>query len=99
MVHRTMNGSRQVTEAVKKANRTLAQIRRTISNKETDTVIPTYKATLRPHLEYCLQTWAPYLKKDINALEQVRHRATKMITFGEFTSWTQLPAPRGHMTT
>ena len=40
MVHKAMNGSRQVTEAVKKANRALAQIIRTISNKETDTVIP-----------------------------------------------------------
>ena len=79
MVHKAMNGSRQVTEAVKKANRALAQLRRTISNKEIDTVIPIYKATVRPHLEYCIQAWAPYLKKDINALEQVQHRATKMI--------------------
>ena len=80
MVHKAMNGSRQVTEAVKKANRALAHIRRTISNTETDTVIPIYKATVRPHLEYCIHAWAPYLKKDINALEQVQHRATKMIT-------------------
>ena len=27
-----------------------------------------------------MQTWAQYLKKDINAFEQVHHRATKMIT-------------------
>ena len=60
-VHKAMNGSRQVTEAVKKANRALAQIRRTISNKETDTVIPIYKATVRPHLEYCIQARAPYI--------------------------------------
>ena len=40
MVHKAMNGSRQVAEAVKKANRALAHIIRTISNKETDTVIP-----------------------------------------------------------
>ena len=59
-------------EAVKEANRSLAQHRRTISNKEIDTVIPIYKATVRPHLEYCIQAWAPYLKKDINALQQVR---------------------------
>ena len=39
MVYKAMNGSRQVAEAVKKANRALAEIRRTISNKETDTVI------------------------------------------------------------
>ena len=80
MVHKAMNGSRQVVEAVKKANRALAEIRRTISNKETDTVIPIYKTTVIPHLEYCIQAWAPYLKKDLNALEQVQHRATKMIT-------------------
>ena len=72
MVHKAMNGSRQVTEAVKKANRALAQVKRTISNKEIDTV--------RPHLEYCIQAWAPYLKKDINTLEQVHHCATKMIS-------------------
>ena len=80
MLDKAMNGSRQVTEAVKKANRALAQLRRTITNKEIDTVIPIYKATVRPHLEYCVQAWAPYLKKDINALEKVQHRATKMIT-------------------
>ena len=80
MVHKAMIGSRQVTEAVTKANRALAQLRRTISNKEIDTVIPFYKATVRPHLEYCIQALAPYLNKDINALEQVQHRATKMIS-------------------
>ena len=80
MVHKAMNGNRQVTEAVKKANRALDQLRRTISNKEIDTVIAIYKATVRPHLEYCIHAWAPNLKKDINALEQVQHRATKMIT-------------------
>ena len=46
MVHKAVNGSRQVTEAVKKANRALAQLRRTISNKEIGTI---YKTTLRPH--------------------------------------------------
>ena len=71
---------RQVAETVKKANRALAQIKRTTSNKEADTVISIYKATVRPHLEYCIQASDPYLKKDINALEQVQHRVTNMIT-------------------
>ena len=78
MVHKAMNGSRQVAEAGKKANRALAHIRRSISNKETDTVTPIYKATVIPHLEYCIQTRAPFLKNDFNALEQVQHRATNM---------------------
>ena len=69
-----------VAEAAKKANPPLAQSRRTISNKETDTGIPIYKATVIPHLEYCIQARAPYLEKDINELEQVQRRATNMIT-------------------
>ena len=43
MIHQAMNGSRQVAEAVKKANCALTQIRRTISNKETDSHTPAYK--------------------------------------------------------
>ena len=34
---------------------------------------------MRPHLEYCIQLWGPQLKKDMDLLEQLQGKATKMI--------------------
>ena len=38
-----------------------------------------YKAIVIPHLEHCIQAWNPYLRKDIDMLENMQRRATNLI--------------------
>ena len=54
-------------------------IKRTFTFKRKDNLLQLYKCLVRPHLEYCMQVWNPYLKKDIDLLEGVQRRATNMI--------------------
>ena len=74
-----MKVSEQCGIAASKGNQILGLIRRNITYKEKKLIIPLYKAIVRPHLEYCIQAWRPYCKKDIDMLERIQRRATKMI--------------------
>ena len=74
-----MKVSEQCGIAAAKGNQILGLIRRNIVYKEKELIIPLYKTIVRPHLEYCIQAWRPCRKKDIDMLEIVQRRATKMI--------------------
>ena len=74
-----MKVSEQCGIAAAKGNQIIGLIRRNIVYKEKELIIPLYKTIVRPHLEYCIQAWRPYRKKDIDMLERVQRRATKMI--------------------
>ena len=71
--------SKQCAKAVKTANRILGMISRTFILKSREIILQLYKSLVRPHLENCVQAWRPHLKKDIDLLEKVQRRATRMI--------------------
>jgi hypothetical protein len=70
---------KQCSKAVQSSNKILGMIRRSFSYLDKEIVLQLYKSLVRPHLEYCVQAWRPYFKKDIELIEKVQRRATKLI--------------------
>ena len=72
--------SSQCIKAVNTANRVLGMIERTFSVRDKDIILQLYKSLVRPHLEYSVQAWRPHFQKEIDLIEGVQRRATKLIT-------------------
>lgn len=80
-ISNTFKPTAQSAAANQKANRALHQLRRAVSSREPEVVVPLYKVFVRPHLEYCVQAWSPYLKKDINRIERTQRRFTRWFVY------------------
>ena len=79
VVDNNLKFTEQTNKAIRAANATLGMIKRNIVSRDKDIILKLYKALVRPKLEYCVQAWRPYLKRDIENLERVQKRATKLI--------------------
>ena len=55
-------------------------IYRTFASKNKNIMLKLYKSLVRHHLDYACQAWNPHSQKDIDVIERVQRRATRMIS-------------------
>ena len=79
IVSADLKPSKHCTEVVKTANKLVGFIGRSFTFKSEKIILTLYNSLVRPHLEYNVQFWSPYYKKDIEKLEKIQRRLTKMI--------------------
>ena len=69
----------QVIKAVKTANSVIAQIKNSFTYFDSSLVKFLYVSLIRPHLDYAVSVWNPYMKKDID--KSVQHRGTRLFPY------------------
>jgi len=75
----SLKPSLQCVKASSKAMSAMRLIKRNFKSAGSEEFKLLYKAYIRLHLEYCIQVWSPCMKKDIECLERVQRRVTKLV--------------------
>lgn len=75
----TLDPARHINIIVNKANFALGIARKAFQVKDKNVFLLLFKTLVRPQLEYAVQIWNPWRRKDIEKLEKVQKRATRLV--------------------
>ena len=70
--------STQVSRAASKSISILSMLKHTFLSRDVETWATLYRTYIRPHLEFAVSAWSPFLRRDILALEKVQRRVTRL---------------------
>jgi len=79
LVDEKLDTSQQCIFTAQKANSILGCIKSSVASRASEGILPLCSTLVRPHLESCVQLWSPRHRKDMDLLERVQKRATKVI--------------------
>ncbi len=76
----SLKPSLQCAQAAKTAQSVLSQISRAFHYRDRHTFKKLYVQYVRPHLEFAVTSWSPWLEADKSCLEKIQQRAVSMIS-------------------
>ena len=73
----------------KKANSTLAFLRRNLYHCQRNVKVIAYQTYVRPILEYAVTAWAPYTQRSINKIESIQRRVARLV-YLDFSTYSSV---------
>ena len=91
IISEDLSWSPHIEKITSKARRLVGMLYRNFYQwSSPDSLLKLYLSLIRPHLEYAVQVWNPYLAKDIQKLEAVQRFALRMCLKQWNSSYTDL---------